>query len=333
MSIIIGIESTKLSTEDKRRLEHPACSGVILFSRNYSDSKQLRSLCAEIKHIDSEKLICVDHEGGRVQRFRTDSTALPAPYSLGLLFKTHPLRALALSKDIGIVMAYELGQYGIDFSFAPILDLYDEVSSVIAERAFSDCPAVVSTLASALRTGLRTGGLAAVGKHYPGHGRVQGDSHHVLPHDTRPVEAREADLYPFAAQIKDGIEGIMTAHIVYPETNGIPGGFSPLIIDNLRQLGFNGAIFSDDLDMAGAQVFKDAAAQVQAALDAGADFTLICNNFAAMDQALQSNPKPRDPQAFVQRKKTMLRKQFDAQAFEHAYQHAKARLEQYRESI
>lgn len=333
MSIIIGIESTELSAADKNRLEQPACSGVILFTRNYNDYAQLQSLCREIKNIDADKLICVDHEGGRVQRFRTGFTALPAPYSLGRLFETHPLRAISLTQDIGTVMAYELGHCGIDFSFAPILDLYDEVSSVIAERAFSPRPAVVSTLASALRLGLHDGGMAAVGKHYPGHGRVQGDSHHVLPHDPRPADDREADLYPFIAQIKDNIEGIMTAHIVYPETDDIPGGFSPLMIANLRQLGFNGAVFSDDLDMAGAKIFSNAAEQVQAALDAGADFTLICNNFAAMDEALASNPSPCDHDDFLRRKKAMQRKPINDQAFEQTYQQAVMRLNDYTQSL
>lgn len=300
MSLFIGIEAAVLTADDRRRLAHPDVSGVILFSRNFTDTAQLAQLVEAIRAIAPQLLISVDHEGGRVQRFREGFTVLPPMQAVGALFDDAPLSACRLAEACGVILAYELRRFDIDFSFAPVLDLYDAQSSVIGSRAFHANPAAAAELAIALRRGMRRIGMAAVGKHYPGHGRVQGDSHHVLPVDTRPHSGREADRYPFVRNIEDGIEAIMTAHILLPE-NSLPAGFAVQTLDELRSFGFDGAIFSDDLDMAGAKFFTYPHERVQAALDAGADAAMICNTFADMDAVLAHGAVLRQPQCSVRR--------------------------------
>ena len=288
-AVIIGIAGPQLQPQDTAQLKQPACAGVILFSRNYESPPQLQALCTAIRDTRPDLLLCVDHEGGRVQRFRAGFTAIPAAAAFGHCFDHRPLLACQLAEAAGTVIAYELRQYDIDFSLTPILDLADPVSTVIGDRAFHANPAVVAILADALRRGLHKLGMAAVGKHYPGHGRVSGDSHHTLPHDLRDLAEREADLYPFLHQIESGIEALMPAHIVYPHIDERPAGYSPQHIAALRHYGFDGAIISDDLDMAGAQGIADPGERIQAALAAGADVTLMCNDLAAIRQALSRN--------------------------------------------
>lgn len=285
-AVIIGIEGTHLQAHERAQICQPACAGVILFSRNYAAPDQLHQLCAAIRAARPDLLLCVDHEGGRVQRFRDGFTAIPTAAAFGRCFDRRPLLACQLAEAAGVVIACELRQYGIDFSLTPVLDLAAPVSTVIGERAYHANPAVVAVLADALRCGLCQCGMAAVGKHYPGHGRVSGDSHHTLPHDPRSPAEREADLYPFRHHIAGGIEALMPAHIVYPDIDDRPAGYSPLHIAALRQLGFDGAVISDDLDMAGAQGIANPGDRIQAALDAGADVTLMCNDLAAIRQAL-----------------------------------------------
>lgn len=285
MALLIGIEGLQLTAADKARINHVQTDGVILFSRNYEDLPQLCALTAAIRALRGDVLIAVDHEGGRVQRFRRGFTELPEAAAFGRYFDHAPQSACEWAEAAGAVMAYELRRAGIDFSFAPVLDLQDAQSAVIGNRAFHADPAAVAVLSCALRRGLRTMGMAAVGKHYPGHGRVQGDSHLMLPCDKRDYSAREADRFPFYANIADGIEALMSAHIMLPEDDK-PAGFSAACLQSLRGMGFEGAIISDDLDMAGAKFFPDPAARVQAALDAGADTAMICNTFADMDAAL-----------------------------------------------
>ena len=285
-AVIIGIEGTMLLAQEAAQLRRPFCAGIILFSRNYSSPAQLKRLCATIRAQHPDAIICVDQEGGRVQRFREGFTALPAMGALGRCFDRRPLLACELAEAVGVIIAYELRQFGIDFSFTPVLDLHDPVSEVIGDRALHANPAVVVTLADALRRGLGNVGMIAVGKHYPGHGRVVGDSHHVLPQDPRSTDEREPDLYPFIRQIESGIEALMPAHIVFPQRDHRPASFSPVHIKELRARGFDGAIISDDLDMAGALGIADPAERIQAALDAGADVTLMCNDFSAIRQAL-----------------------------------------------
>ena len=233
-AVIIGIEGTMLLAQEAALLHRPFCAGVILFSRNYSSPAQLKRLCATIRAQRPDALICVDHEGGRVQRFRDGFTAIPAMGAFGRCFDRRPLLACELAEAAGVVIAYELRQFGIDFSFTPVLDLQDPASGVIGDRAFHANPAVVVLLADALRRGLRTAGMIAVGKHYPGHGRVVGDSHHTLPQDPRDADEREPDRYPFIRQIESGIEALMPAHIVFPQTDHRPASFSPVHLAGLR---------------------------------------------------------------------------------------------------
>lgn len=325
-AVIIGIEGTMLLAQEAALLHRPFCAGVILFSRNYSSPAQLKRLCATIRAQRPDALICVDHEGGRVQRFRDGFTAIPAMGAFGRCFDRRPLLACELAEAAGVVIAYELRQFGIDFSFTPVLDLQDPASGVIGDRAFHANPAVVVLLADALRRGLRTAGMIAVGKHYPGHGRVVGDSHHTLPQDPRDADERESDRYPFIRQIESGIEALMPAHIVFPQTDHRPASFSPVHLAELRALGFDGAIISDDLDMAGALGITDPAKRIQAALDAGADVTLMCNNFAAIRQVLTRRYFHRDADASARRLAALRGQPFDAAALEPAYHAAQEKL-------
>ena len=326
-AVIIGIEGTMLLAQEAAQLRRPFCAGVILFSRNYSSPAQLKRLCATIRAQHPDAIICVDQEGGRVQRFREGFTALPAMGALGRCFDRRPLLACELAEAVGVIIAYELRQFGIDFSFTPVLDLHDPVSEVIGDRALHANPAVVVTLADALRRGLGNVGMIAVGKHYPGHGRVAGDSHHVLPQDPRSTDEREPDLYPFIRQIESGIEALMPAHIVFPQHDHRPASFSPVHIKELRARGFDGAIISDDLDMAGALGIADPAERIQAALDAGADVTLMCNDFSAIRQALTRNYFHRDPAASARRLANLRGRPFDAAALEPAYRAAQEKLQ------
>lgn len=290
--LFIGLQSTALKPEEIEQLRHPLLAGVVLFARNYAHPGQLHSLCQAIRQYSADLLICVDHEGGRVQRFREGFTLLPEAGAFGRIYDENRLLAQELAISAGIVMGHELRNHGIDFSLAPVLDLQDDCSSVIGQRAFHREPDVVIALSSALRRGLRKQGMAAVGKHYPGHGRVSGDSHHMLPCDPRPFAERIADRAPFFASITDGIEGIMAAHIMLPEDT-LPAGFSSSCLQGLRDAGFQGAILSDDLDMQGAlHVAADPVERVRMALDAGADAAMICNHFDDMAAVLSSNIRP-----------------------------------------
>lgn len=292
--LFIGLRGTSLSAQETSYLHHPFVAGVVLFSRNYTSPPQLSALTAAIRRESPELLICVDHEGGRVQRFREGFTVLPEMAAFGCVYDDDPTLAARLAECAGNIMGYELRRHDIDFSLAPVLDLQDDCSSVIGNRAFHHDPYTVITLANALRRGLRHQGMAAVGKHYPGHGRVTGDSHHMLPCDHRPFADRAADRTPFIASIADGIEGIMAAHIMLPEDT-LPAGFSRPCLQTLRDAGFQGAILSDDLDMQGAlAIAAEPVSRVQLALDAGADAAMICNNFADIAAVLAANLPP-DP--------------------------------------
>jgi len=215
--IVLDIAGTTLDADDRRRLRHPLAGGLILFARNWVDRRQLTELTAEIKALRPDMLICVDHEGGRVQRFRTDGfTALPAMRSLGELWMKDPLTATDAASALGHVLAAELRACGVDLSFAPVLDLDHGGSSVIGDRAFHRNPNAVAHLGAALVAGLAAGGMAAVGKHFPGHGFVAADSHVDVPVDGRELAAlRAADLVPFGALIAGGLAGIMPAHVIY----------------------------------------------------------------------------------------------------------------------
>ena len=281
--LMVGIAGCELDPSEVEVLRHPSIGGVILFSRNYRSRTQLRALCDAIHDLKRPPLLIgVDHEGGRVQRFRDGFTALPAAAVYGVLHDRSPVRACRAARIGGWLMATELRACGVDFSFAPVLDLGRGPSSPIGERAFHGDPRVVVALARAFHSGMRAAGFRGVGKHYPGHGSVASDSHHTLPVDRRPyAEIRRDDLVPFQQLAASELAGIIPAHIVFEHVDSLPAGFSRRWIgDILRgELGFRGIVFSDDLDMAAAAVAGNHVDRTRAALDAGCDVALLCNDW------------------------------------------------------
>ncbi len=288
---MLGVEGLELTPADRERLGHPSTGGAILFTRNYASPAQLEALCAAIHALrDPPLLIAVDHEGGRIQRFRDGFTAVPAMRTLGELWDRDVAAAAREAALAGWTLASELRARGIDFSFAPVLDLDYGASAVVGDRAFHRNPNAVAHLAAALCAGLAAGGMPAVGKHFPGHGFVRADSHDDLPRDERPLERIAVDdLVPFAVLARRGIEGIMPAHIVFPAVDAEPAGYSRTWLQDILRgrLGFRGAIFSDDLGMAGAAAAGDTVARAEAARAAGCDVVLACNDMAASDQLLE----------------------------------------------
>jgi beta-N-acetylhexosaminidase len=288
--IMLDIEGTKLTAADKRKLLHPAVGGVILFTRNYSSLAQLTQLTAEIRALRTPPLlIAVDHEGGRVQRFRTDFHRSPPMRELGRIWDEHPAEARRLARQTGYVLAAELRAAGVDFSFTPVLDMDYGASCVIGDRAFHRQPEVIADLAHSLMSGLKSGGMNAVGKHFPGHGGICADSHFEVPVDRRAYSAIEMnDMVPFRKMINLGLIGIMPAHVIYPEVDSSPAGFSEVWLKKILrdELGFEGCIFSDDLNMEGAAVAGDVVKRAESALKAGCDMALICNNPEGADTLL-----------------------------------------------
>ncbi|MBL6751904.1 MAG: beta-N-acetylhexosaminidase [Nevskia sp.] len=283
-----------LTAEDREVLAHPLVGGVILFARNYSEPEQLRGLCAELAALKTPRLLlAVDHEGGRVQRFRVGFTRIPAMGSLGRLHRESPQRALDEARALGATVGRELGGYGIDLCFAPVLDRDTGASQIIGDRAFAGDPAVIVPLARAFRAGLNAAGMAATGKHFPGHGAVAADSHTELPVDRRPLAEIEAqDLPPFQALVGDGIESLMMAHVRYAAVDALPASLSRKWIRGVlrNRLQYNGAIFCDDLNMAGARAAGSVEDCARLALDAGCDMLPVCNDRAAVLKLLAALP-------------------------------------------
>ncbi|RKJ96307.1 beta-N-acetylhexosaminidase [Alicycliphilus denitrificans] len=299
--LIIDVAGTQLSADDRRRLAHPLVGGVILFARNWQDRAQLLALTAAIKAVRHDLLVCVDHEGGRVQRFRTDGfTHIPPMRAFGELWMNDgkagqgsgALRAMDAATAAGYVLGSELRACGVDFSFTPVLDLDWGESGVIGDRAFHRDPRVVAMLARALMQGLLQAGMANCGKHFPGHGFVRADSHTEIPVDRRSLKAILADdaaPYPWLSTV---LTSVMPAHVIYPKVDGRPAGFSARWLQDILRgrLRFDGAIFSDDLSMEGARridgrvvSYTDAGV---AALNAGCDLVLLCNQSLGDGQAV-----------------------------------------------
>lgn len=269
---LAGTEPTQIELE---RLADPRVGGLILFARNYRDVDQLTDLVAAVRAVRADLLVAVDHEGGRVQRFRAGFTHLPAMRRLGELYDRDRPAALAAARDVAYVLAAELRACGIDLSFTPVLDLDWGRSGVIGDRAFHHDPAVVTALAGALVDGLHAAGMAACGKHFPGHGFAEADSHVAIPVDARPLAELQRDLRPFR---EVPVDAVMPAHVVFPAMDDRPAGFSPRWHRYLREdVGFRGAVFSDDLSMEGASFAGDVVARVEAAWAAGCDMLLLCN--------------------------------------------------------
>ena len=304
--LIIDVEGLSLTAVDRKRLKHPLVGGVTLFGRNWQDRAQLTALCAALKKVRRDLLICVDHEGGRVQRFKTDGfTHLPPMRALGEMWMNDAKRsqrgegagamqATNAATACGFVLGAELRACGVDFSFTPVLDLDFGESGVIGDRAFARDPRVVSLLAKSLMHGLMQSGMANCGKHFPGHGHVKADSHVDIPVDQRSLKAILADDAAPYDWLSTSLCSVMPAHVIYPKVDARPAGFSSKWLNDIlrAQLGFNGAIFSDDLSMAGARLldgkevsFTEAAV---AALRAGCDMVLLCNQSLNGGQAVDA---------------------------------------------
>ena len=294
--VIVDVAGLTLTPEDTVLLQDPWVGGIILFARNFVSPAQLVELVREIRAVRPELLICVDQEGGRVQRFQEGFTRLPVMAEIGAIYLDDPQLSLHQAYSCGWLMAAELRACGVDLSFAPVLDLDDDHCTVIANRSFSSDPDIASVLSAAFIDGMHEAGMCATGKHFPGHGAVTGDSHHETPQDSRELEIILAhDVSPYRYLCESGrLDAVMPAHVVYQQVDKNPAGFSPFWLQTIlnQQLHFDGVIFSDDLTMEGAGVIADMGERARVALDAGCTALLVCNQreaqLAVIDALKQS---------------------------------------------
>ena len=288
--LMVDVAGTALTDEDRQVLCHPLVGSVILFTRNYQDLPQLRTLVADIKALRSPPLlVAVDHEGGRVQRFRQGFSRLPAMRRIGEAYERDADTGLEMARQLGWLMAAELRNVGIDFSFAPCVDLDYGASQIIGDRAFHARPDVVGRLALATMQGMHKAGMAATAKHFPGHGAVVADSHLDLPVDTRTLVQLTDDIAPYQPLVAAGLDAVMMAHVLFPQVDAVPASFSHRWVQQVlrSQLGFAGVVFADDLSMQGAGAMGDVVARAQGAASAGCDVLPLCNDRAAVLKVLQ----------------------------------------------
>lgn len=300
---MMDLTGPELLPEERDMLRHPLAGGVVLFSRNYSSPEQTEALVAAIHGLREPRLlVAVDHEGGRVQRFREGFTRLPAARQFGEIYDTDRKLAKQLAETCGWLMASELRAVGIDLSFAPVLDLDHGVNQVIGDRAFHGDPQATADLAHSYMIGMKRAGMEATGKHFPGHGAVEADSHVAVPVDGRRYEDIYAeDIVPFERMIHFGLAAIMPAHVIYSRVDPHPAGFSSFWIQSVlrERLAFQGAVFSDDLNMAGASVAGDFVGRARAALEAGCDMALVCNNPRGAAQVLEGLAEHNEPVSYM----------------------------------
>jgi len=329
---MVDVAGTTLTRAERQRLRHPLVGGVILFARNFESRAQLTALTRAIHAARREPLlVAVDQEGGRVQRFRDDGfTPLPPMQALGRLWDRDPLAAMRAATDTGYVLAAELRACGVDFSFAPVLDLDYGVSKVVGTRAFHRDPRVVAMLARALVQGLALAGMGACGKHFPGHGAVEADSHHEIPVDRRPLSRiLKEDAAPYLWMGNAILPAVMPAHVIYPKVDARPAGFSRRWVQEILRgrLGYDGVVFSDDLTMEGAAVAGDILARAEAALGAGCDMVLVCNRPDMADDLLARLRASPSPEAIGRLRRLMPRvpaPDWEALQADSRYQHARS---------
>lgn len=297
--VMMDLVATQISAAERELLQNPLIGGVILFTRNFESIEQITALISEIHAVRSPHLlVAIDHEGGRVQRFHEGFTRLPPANVFGKMYRDDPDKARQYAEQAGWLLAAELRAIGVDFSFAPVLDLAHGVSGVIGDRAYHAKPDIVATLAYASMHGMLRAGMHAVGKHFPGHGGVVEDSHLALPVDHRDLETLlKEDIVPFAKMIANDLSGIMPAHVIYDQVDDKPAGYSKIWLQDIlrKRLKFQGVIFSDDLSMEAAGVAGGYGSRAQHALEAGCDMVLVCNHPEAVVEVVEqlrgySNP-------------------------------------------
>lgn len=296
--LMVDVAGKALTAEDRELLRHPLIGSVILFTRNYEDPTQLAALVADIRSLRAPPLlVAVDHEGGRVQRFREGFSVLPPARRIGLEHELDAQQGLQLARTMGWLMAAELRAVGVDFSFAPCVDLDYGVSEIIGDRAYHAEAEIVAKLALAVMQGMKHAGMAATAKHFPGHGAVVADSHLALPIDRRDLADLAPDLLPYRRLIPNELAAVMMGHVLFPAVDSVPASFSRRwVAEILRgEMDFRGVVFADDLTMEGASVMGGVVARAEAALDAGCDVLPVCNRRASVIElidGLKSQPGP-----------------------------------------